>query len=125
MTHHEDETPKSKSSGAGFLSGFMFGGLIGATLGLVLAPRSGEATRQLIKDRSLDLRDQVTLGVDEVKASVDELQQRGREFVVEKKERIEKTAQAVRDTARETWASSGDGHADELAASSYRSSTAN
>ena len=101
----------------------MFGGLIGAAVGLVLAPRSGEATRQLIKDRGLDLRDQVSLGVDEVKASVDDLQQRSREFVIENKERIEKTAQAVRDTARETWATTGDLHEEELAQSGYRSST--
>jgi gas vesicle protein len=100
---HREEGSRSHRRGGGFLSGFFFGGLVGATLGLVLAPRSGDETRQILRDRSLELRDQVTEGVDEAKASVNELQQRGRDFVEDNKQRIERTAAAVRQTAKETW----------------------
>ncbi len=34
-----------------FVVGLLFGGLVGATLGLLLAPRSGLETRQLVKER--------------------------------------------------------------------------
>jgi gas vesicle protein len=104
MGHHDyEDDERREKRGGGFLSGFMFGGLIGAALGLVLAPRSGEETRQMIRDRGVELRDQVSRGVEEVKASADQLQQRGRDFVEENRDRIERTATAVRDTAKETW----------------------
>ena len=34
-----------------FVVGLLFGGLVGVTLGLLLAPRSGLETRQLVKER--------------------------------------------------------------------------
>jgi gas vesicle protein len=34
-----------------FVVGLLFGGLVGATLGLLLAPRSGLETRQLFRQR--------------------------------------------------------------------------
>jgi gas vesicle protein len=34
-----------------FVVGLLFGGLVGATLGLLLAPRSGLESRQLVKER--------------------------------------------------------------------------
>jgi hypothetical protein len=34
-----------------FVVGLLFGGLVGATLGLLLAPRSGLDTRQLLRER--------------------------------------------------------------------------
>jgi len=40
-----------------FLIGFVVGGLAGAVAALLLAPQSGEETRTLIKDKSIELRD--------------------------------------------------------------------
>ncbi|OGO39819.1 MAG: hypothetical protein A2Z04_00475 [Chloroflexi bacterium RBG_16_57_9] len=34
-----------------FLRGLVFGSVVGATTGLLLTPRSGEETRELIQDR--------------------------------------------------------------------------
>ena len=39
-----------------FLAGFVIGGLVGAATALILAPQSGQATRQQIIDMSSDLR---------------------------------------------------------------------
>lgn len=40
-----------------FLAGFLFGSVIGAAVALILAPQSGEETRTLIHDRSIELKD--------------------------------------------------------------------
>ena len=41
----------------GFAFGLLIGGLAGGVTALLLAPQSGEDTRALIKDRSIELRD--------------------------------------------------------------------
>ncbi len=43
-----------------FLVGFIVGGVSGAITALMLAPQSGEETRTLIKDKTIELRDQAT-----------------------------------------------------------------
>jgi gas vesicle protein len=40
-----------------FLVGFVVGGLTGAVVSLLFAPQSGEETRALIRDKSIELRD--------------------------------------------------------------------
>jgi gas vesicle protein len=40
-----------------FLAGFVIGGMVGAAVALLLAPQSGEDTRTLIHDRSIELKD--------------------------------------------------------------------
>jgi gas vesicle protein len=40
-----------------FLVGFIVGGLTGAVVALLFAPQSGEETRAMIKDKSIELRD--------------------------------------------------------------------
>ncbi len=43
-----------------FLVGFIVGGLTGAVVSLLFAPQSGEETRALIKDKSIELRDKAS-----------------------------------------------------------------
>ena len=38
-----------------FLAGFIVGGAIGAVAGVLLAPRSGEETRKMLKDTADDM----------------------------------------------------------------------
>ncbi len=40
-----------------FLIGFIVGGVAGAVTALLLAPQSGEETRTLIRDKSIELKD--------------------------------------------------------------------
>ena len=40
-----------------FLIGFVIGGLTGAITALLLTPQSGEETREVIKERAIELRD--------------------------------------------------------------------
>jgi gas vesicle protein len=40
-----------------FLAGFIIGGMVGSIIALLLAPQSGEETRTIIRDRSIELKD--------------------------------------------------------------------
>jgi gas vesicle protein len=49
-----------------FLVGFIVGGLTGAVVSLLFAPQSGEETRALIRDKSIDLRERASESAEEV-----------------------------------------------------------
>ena len=55
-----------------FLVGFVIGGLIGAGVALFLAPQSGEETRAMIADKSIELRDRAMETAGEIQANVGE-----------------------------------------------------
>lgn len=96
-----------------FVSGFMIGGLVGAAVALLLAPQSGEETRTLIRDKSIELRDQVEQTATEARtraeeiakdarARAEDLQSRGRVVLEEQKTRIEKAVDAGKKAAGAT-----------------------
>ena len=51
-----------------FLVGVIVGGLSGALAALLFAPQSGQDTRTLIKDKSIELRDLAQLSAEEAVA---------------------------------------------------------
>jgi gas vesicle protein len=67
-----------------FLVGFIVGGLTGAVAALLFAPQSGEETRAVIKERSIELRDKATADAEEAwkhaEAAAIEARQRAEEF---------------------------------------------
>lgn len=94
-----------------FLVGFIVGGLTGAVAALLFAPQSGEETRALIKDKSIELRDKAQVTAEEAlakaeaaaaeaRARADELAKqvkaRGQEVVTSVKERGKGALEAVR-----------------------------
>jgi gas vesicle protein len=48
-----------------FLVGFIVGGVAGGVAALLLAPQSGEETRAIIKERSIELRDKAAVEAEE------------------------------------------------------------
>ena len=56
----------NQNSGLRFLAGLATGGLIGASLVLLLAPQSGAETRGQIKDKSIELKDGAVESLTEV-----------------------------------------------------------
>lgn len=50
-----------------FVAGFAIGALAGAVVSLLMAPQSGEETRQIIKDRAIELKDKGTETFEETK----------------------------------------------------------
>lgn len=55
-----------------FLIGFIVGGVAGAVTALLLAPQSGNETRALIKDKSIELRDKTVETAEKARLKVDE-----------------------------------------------------
>lgn len=51
-----------------FLVGFIVGGLTGAVVSLLFAPQSGEETRALIRDKSIEIRDMASQSAEDALA---------------------------------------------------------
>lgn len=68
-----------------FLAGFIVGGALGALAGILLAPQSGEETRELLCDASKDIADKTDKTVKDIQSKADtavsELQQKGDEIM--------------------------------------------
>lgn len=50
-----------------FLAGFLMGGLVGAAVALLMAPQSGEETRTIIREKSIELKDKATETAEEAR----------------------------------------------------------
>ena len=100
-----------------FLVGFIVGGLSGAIVALLFAPQSGEETRALIKDKSIELRDKAQITAEEALARAEavaadararadelakELRERGQGVVDDVRERSKSAIDAVRKTTKKS-----------------------
>lgn len=98
-----------------FLVGFIVGGLSGAVVALLFAPQTGEETRALIKDKSIELRDRAQMTTEEAlaraeamaadaRARADELaaqlKERGQGMVEDVRQRSQGAMEAVRRTTK-------------------------
>jgi len=68
-----------------FFAGFLIGGAVGAIAGLLLAPQSGEETRDMIAQKSSDLYDKTEDSLKEIKDKaevvVEDIQKKGDELI--------------------------------------------
>jgi gas vesicle protein len=98
-----------------FLVGFIVGGLTGAVVALLFAPQSGEETRALIKEKSIELRDKAGQSAEEIIARAEaaaaeartraeelarEVRTRGKEVIEDVRERGKEAVEAVRKPRR-------------------------
>lgn len=77
-----------------FLAGFVIGGLIGAGVALLMAPQSGEETRALIADKSIELRDQVAESAGEMQTRASDLAQQTSKKYDDQVKRIQAAVEA-------------------------------
>ncbi|MEZ0395130.1 MAG: YtxH domain-containing protein [Anaerolineales bacterium] len=75
-----------------FLVGFVVGGLTGAVVALLFAPQSGEETRTLIKEKSIELRDKAA---QEAEAALAKAETLASEAKTRGKEAIEGVKKAI------------------------------
>lgn len=82
-----------------FSTGFLVGGLAGALVAVLTAPRSGEETRQQIRAKGLELRDTTEQTVEEalnsIRAATTDISSRADELRAQ--------SQAVLDESRKQW----------------------
>ncbi len=87
-----------------FLVGFVVGGLTGAVVALLFAPQSGEETRALIKDKSIELRDKAQMSAEEAYARAEQLaadaRRRAEELTKEARARANELASEVRERGK-------------------------
>ena len=87
-----------------FLVGFVVGGLSGAIVALLFAPQTGEETRALIKDKSIELRDKAQMTAEEALARAEQLaadaRARAEELAEEARTRAEDLAKEVRERGK-------------------------
>lgn len=83
-----------------FLS-FLFGGVIGAGLALLLAPQSGRETRQKIKEFTDEAKEKAKKYTEDVKGKATSTAEKGKDFFEEKKSALSAAIEAVRETYKE------------------------
>ena len=84
-----------------FLVGFVVGGLTGAVVALLFAPQSGEETRALIKDKSIELRDKAQMTAEEAYARAEATAQEARARADELARQVRDRGSEYYNTARE------------------------
>lgn len=82
-----------------YLAGFVIGGLVGAAAALLLAPQSGEETRTIIRDKSIELRDKATENAEEALNKATKLLEDTRTRLVESiedlRERVDELSETI------------------------------
>jgi gas vesicle protein len=76
----DDFYDRQESSGGGFMAGLFTGALLGAGLGLLLAPKAGSELRRQLKMRAGDLADTAEEGYRRAADTVNDLSGRGRDL---------------------------------------------
>ena len=93
-----------------FFSGFLVGGLVGAAAALLLAPQSGEETREQIRQRGVELqgRAEDTLGearakaeavAADIKRRTEELQRQSKVVLEEGQKQLASAVEATKEAA--------------------------
>lgn len=103
MNNHPQKLGSAISRSANFLAGIVVGGLTGAVAAILLAPQSGKETREQIRKKAAELRDQTTSSFedvvsevrskagqikDEVSEKAKDLKQQGEDVLVEQLDRV-------------------------------------
>jgi len=109
MLNENQEPQYHNNNIVGVLTGMLIGGLAGAVTVLLLAPQSGEETRQQIQEKGIELRDRTTEMMDDAmkqmrlerkkftiggRRKARQLLHKGQELVVEQLDHVSEAAQA-------------------------------
>ncbi|MFN2297337.1 MAG: YtxH domain-containing protein [Anaerolineales bacterium] len=73
----------SDSDLGAFMAGFLLGGMIGAGVALLLAPQSGEETREMLRERSIELKGRAEQAATDFRSKAETTFHEGRERIDE------------------------------------------
>ncbi len=80
---------------------FLGGALAGAVAGILLAPKSGEETRRELRGYARKAEEEVIERAKEARAALDEMIERGRHFVAEKRADVDAAVTAGKEAMKE------------------------
>jgi gas vesicle protein len=89
-------------SAISFFAGFLFGGIIGAGIALLLAPQPGEETREQLKARGIELRSRAEEAAALAEERAARVQARGKVVLSEGKSQLETALEEGRQAAART-----------------------
>jgi len=94
------------SAGKVLLS-FFVGGLIGAGVALLIAPKTGEETRRMIKELAEEVKDKMEDYIDQAKGTATAYVEKGKDFVEKEKNLITKSVEAGKEAYKKEKNSEG------------------
>ena len=83
-----------------FMSGLLLGGIAGAITALLLAPQSGEETRKVIVDKSLELKDMAVETVEDARQRAEKAAENARLAAQEYTQKAQEQAKKLQEQGR-------------------------
>lgn len=83
-----------------FMSGLLLGGIAGAITALLLAPQSGEETRKVIIDKSLELKDKALETVEDARQRAEQAADEARIAAQEYTQKLQDQAKGLQEQGR-------------------------
>jgi gas vesicle protein len=80
----------------GLFTGILIGSLVGAGVALLTAPRSGEETRTLLKEKGSEIKAKAATTLEDGHTRLMEIRDRGQALVAEKREDVKTAFQEIR-----------------------------
>jgi gas vesicle protein len=91
----------AKCSPETIILAFLGGAIGGVVAGILLAPKSGEETRRELKGQVRRTEEEIIEKAKEARAALDEVIERGKNFVDERREDVEAAVKAGREAVKE------------------------
>jgi gas vesicle protein len=82
-----------KTGSIDFFAGFVVGALVGAAAALLFAPQSGEETRDLIRDKGIELKEQANELSAEARKRAEQVQMQTRERAIELQSQVKQAVE--------------------------------
>jgi gas vesicle protein len=101
------DNQNSKYSGQALLFAFLGGAVAGAIAGILLATKSGEETRWELQDYARKKQQDLIEKAKEVRAALDEVLERGKTLITEKRADVEAAVKAGKEAVKKGWSDRG------------------
>lgn len=95
------ENQENKCSAQTVALAFLGGAVAGVVAGILLAPKSGEETRQDLKRYARRAEEEVLEKAKEARAALDETIERGKQFIAEKRADVEAAVKAGKEAVKD------------------------
>jgi gas vesicle protein len=82
-----------------FFAGFLFGGIVGAGVALLLAPQAGEETRDQLRSRGIELRDRAEEAASVAQERAADMEAKGKVMLAERRGQFEAALEEGKEVA--------------------------